>query len=117
MTIHADLATGRWYELSLVEQLANIGSEVGRALRARDRAKPERFDAALDRALELFDLSLADRRWALPQLREIARARETTVDFLFCANEYSSTAASIDRYFTGFAVATRAARNRAGAPS
>jgi hypothetical protein len=28
MTIHKELAAGRWFELSLVEQLANIGSDV-----------------------------------------------------------------------------------------
>ena len=38
MTLHQDLAAGRWKELSLMEQLANIGSEVdeppGRGRRA-----------------------------------------------------------------------------------
>lgn len=26
--VHRDLAAGRWFDLSLVEQLANVGSEV-----------------------------------------------------------------------------------------
>ena len=30
--IHRDLAAGRWASMSLVEQLANIGSEVSRCL-------------------------------------------------------------------------------------
>lgn len=32
-TLHAGLAAGRWGEMTLVAQLANIGSEVGRATR------------------------------------------------------------------------------------
>ncbi len=32
---HKDLAAGRWSQLSLIEQMANIGSEVERALNWR----------------------------------------------------------------------------------
>ncbi|TSC78477.1 MAG: hypothetical protein G01um101429_750, partial [Parcubacteria group bacterium Gr01-1014_29] len=35
--IHKELAEGRWFQLSLMEQLGNIGSEVGRAARAEDK--------------------------------------------------------------------------------
>jgi hypothetical protein len=117
MTGHIGLAEGRWFEMSLFEQLGNVGAEVGRAIRAKSRDNDARFDAAFDRALELFDLTLADPRWDLPRLREIARARETSVDFLFGDNEYNSSAASIDRYFTSFAVAARTRRDIAQAES
>jgi len=30
--MHRELAAGRWFELSLVEQLANIGSEIERTI-------------------------------------------------------------------------------------
>jgi hypothetical protein len=39
---HKDLAAGRWKRLSFVEQMANIGSEVERALRWRAK-KNKRF--------------------------------------------------------------------------
>jgi hypothetical protein len=32
---HKELAAGRWQQMSLVEQMANVGSEVGRALNWR----------------------------------------------------------------------------------
>jgi len=32
--VHRGLASGRWQQLSLVEQLGNVGSEVGRMLRS-----------------------------------------------------------------------------------
>jgi hypothetical protein len=106
--VHAALAAGRWYELTLVEQLANIGSEVGRAARAKSTANKARFWPAVERALELFDLTLADSRWK-GRRREIARAREVVCDFLVGDNTYGSSAESLDRYFLGFAVAARQA--------
>jgi hypothetical protein len=107
MGTHEGLAAGRWQTLTLAEQLGNIGSEVGRAIRARERDDAQRFEGAFARALELFDLSLADRRWHGPRVREIARAREVTCDFLVGDNDYRSTAESLDRYFLQFAIAAR----------
>ena len=54
---HRELAAGRWWELSIAEQLGNVGSEVGRSIRWSSR-NPELARAALDRALELIDLAL-----------------------------------------------------------
>jgi hypothetical protein len=104
--LHSRLAAARWFELTLMEQLGNIGSEVGRASRAKSQGNGERFAGALDRALELFDLTLADRRWQ-GRLKEIARAREVVCDFLVGDNEFGSTAESLDRYFLPFAMAAR----------
>jgi hypothetical protein len=107
---HPSLAAGRWQELTLLDQLGNVGTEVGRAARAKAAANQDRFNGALDRALELFDLTLADPRWA-HRRREVARAREITCDFLLGDNEWASTAESLDRYFLAFAVAARLAKS------
>jgi hypothetical protein len=104
--LHASLAAGRWQQMTLVQQLANIGSEVGRACLAKSAGNEPRFRAALDRGLELFDLTLADERWH-GRRREIARTREVVCDFLVGDNEYRSSAESLDRYFLPFAVAAR----------
>lgn len=105
---HRDLAGGRWWQLSLAEQLGNIGSEVSRAIRWTGRNE-ELARGALERALELFDLSLDDprHRMSLPRLRELARAREVVVDFFDGSNEYHSTAANLQKYFDDFAIASR----------
>ncbi len=34
---HKDLAAGRWYSLSLAEQLGNVGSDFERALRWKEK--------------------------------------------------------------------------------
>jgi hypothetical protein len=106
--LHATLAAGRWHQMTLVEQLANIGSEVGRAAAAKSAGNESRLWAALERGLELFDLTLADERWR-GRRREIARAREVVCDFLVGDNTYGSSAESLDRYFLAFAVAVREA--------
>jgi hypothetical protein len=105
-SLHRGLAAGRWQELSLVEQLANIGSEVGRAGRAKALGNEDRLANALDRCLELFDLTLADDRWR-NRRREIARAREIVCDFLVGDNDARSTAESLDAYFLPYAMASR----------
>ena len=104
---HPSLAAGRWHTMPLMEQLGNVGSEVDRAIRAHAQGRQDRFDRALDRALELFDLTATDPRWALHQRREILRAREQ-----FCRIFYDETAepdlgAYLSKYFLQFATAAR----------
>jgi hypothetical protein len=107
---HRELAAGRWWSLSLAEQLGNVGSEVSRAASwsARD---PGRAEAAVYRALELIDLTLDDprHRQSAARLREIARLREVVADYFVGSNEYRTTAASLQKYLDAYA---RAARRR-----
>jgi hypothetical protein len=102
VVVHRLHAAGRWHELTLTEQLANVGSEVGRGLRARNAGNESRASAALDRALELFDLTLADQRWR-GRRREIARAREIVTRQFFADDGIADD--SLDRYFLAFAAA------------
>jgi hypothetical protein len=106
--VHRDLAAGRWGQFSLAEQLANVGSEVGRMRRWRGRDE-RLMTGAFERALELLDLTLADRRWR-DRLREIARARELLCDAAAGGREYGTTLDELDRYFLAFAVAARSGR-------
>lgn len=105
---HRELAAGRWWELTLAEQLGNVGSEVGRAVRWSAR-NPALAEAAFHRALELLDLTLDDprHRRSVARLREIARAREAVVDFLAGPNQYGSTGPSLQKYFDAYALAAR----------
>jgi hypothetical protein len=111
---HPGLAGGRWHDLSLVEQLGNIGSDVSRALAARSAGRRERMFQAVDRALELFDLTLADPKHR-GRLKEICRAREVVADFFYGDNAYGTdpAGASLDRYFRAYAVAARIRAGRA----
>lgn len=109
---HKTLTLDKWSKYSFEEQMGNIGSEVGRALKWREADDETKAMSAGYRALELFDLTLEDRKhYVLPgRLREIARAREVFVDFFFGDNGYHSTAQSLDSYFFNYAIAARQGR-------
>ena len=103
--IHEELAAGRWQELSLAEQLGNIGSEVLRA--SRHEGKDEKlFWGAVERALELFDLTLSDPRWR-GRFKEIGRAREVFCDAIYGGKLYRSSFQELVRYFDNFAFTAR----------
>lgn len=104
--IHSALTVDRWRSMTLMEQLGNIGSEVGRAIRAKISGNEKRMWSALERGLELFDLTVADPKLR-HRLKEICRAREVVVDFLVGDNAYGSSAEDLERYFTAYALAAR----------
>lgn len=105
---HKDLAAGRWFTLSLAEQLGNIGSEVSRA-RSAQNINQERFERSVERALELFYLTLSDRRW-IGRLKEIGRAREVFCDAVFGGKEYKSNLSDLEKYFNYFALSVQRVR-------
>ncbi len=111
--LHREAAAGRWWRLSLCEQLGNVGSEVSRSLRWMPRDQ-RIAGGATERALELLDLTIADPRYrgSVARLRELARSREVVVDFLLGSNEYRSTASSLSRYFDAYAMAAALAQER-----
>ena len=103
---HKDLAAGRWSRLSFLEQMANIGSEVERALNWRIKKNTDYAQKAFERALELIDLTLDnDRNYA--HLKEIARMREAIVDYFFGTNQLMSSEESWRNYFLPFTYASR----------
>lgn len=101
--IHKDLANGKWFTLSLSKQMGNIGSEIHRLVLFQKRDQNQ-FDSALDRALELIDLTLADTRWR-KRYKEIARVREILCDLCFGQNQYNTSLESLDDYFLWFGLA------------
>lgn len=107
MTGHPGLAAGRWTTLTLADQLANVGSEVDRAIGAWEAQRSDRFDRALTRALELFDLTAGDDRWRGPRRREILRAREEFCRLFFDGGYVRGAARALSIYFLRFAVLAR----------
>ena len=95
----------KWQQLSLKEQLGNLGSEISRTMHWLNKDR-QIFDNAVNRALELFDLTLEDRRWH-KRHQEIARAREVGCDIIFGDNSYQSSLADLLVYFNQFARAAR----------
>ncbi len=103
---HRDLAAGRWNQLPFLEKMANIGSEVERALNWRAKHNAIYSQQASGRALELMDLTLDSVR-GFARLKELARLREAIVDYFFGTNEFMSTEESWKKYFSNFTYAAR----------
>lgn len=93
-----------------MEQLANVGSEVERAIRAHAAGNTSRFDGALARALELFDLTATDPRWRGPRRREILRAREEFCRLFFSETPPANSIPGLQRYFLYPAIAANRQR-------
>ena len=103
--IHKTLANGRWNKLTLFEQIANIGSDVERTIKWRD--KNEGYSRrAFERALELLDLTIGDKK-NLERLKELTRLRETLADYFVFDNDYKSSDISWHKYFFAFNFAAR----------
>jgi hypothetical protein len=103
---HKDLATGRWGQLSFLEQMANIGSEVERALNWRTKNNADYAQKASERALELIDLTLGITKKP-SHFKEIARLREAIVDYFFDSNQFKSSDKLWHNYFSYFTYAAR----------
>ena len=94
-----------WSKLSLEEQLGNIGSEVGRSIKAYEK-KDKSFDSALFRALDLFEITAKCWIKSHPnRVKEILRAKEEYLRLFFDNN--FECAKEIERYFMYFAYAAR----------
>lgn len=94
----------KWAEMDRLNQLGNIGSEVGRALKAKRQNKIERSQAAFYRGLDLIDETA--RIWAERRqsgLRELLNAREQFAEAML-SEEIDTT---IEDYFMQYAIAAR----------
>lgn len=102
---HSDLVL-RWNKFSLLEQLANIGAEVGRAISWRKKNNTKMSKNAFYRALELIDFSIDDPK-NKNSLREILLIREFLIDYFLGDNIYHSTDKQWEKYFYYFNFAVR----------
>ena len=107
---HQNLSEGRWFTMSLAEQMGNIGSEVCRALTWRKKGNTEYAENAFVRSLELLDFTLADERWRGPKRREIARTRESWCEFISEKTNSVESDSAWSNYFDHFAVMARSQR-------
>ena len=101
MIYHKNLKEQDWFKLTLVAQMANIGSEAIRAVNWKNKNNTEYSDLALYRALELLNLTKSDKKNIL-RLKEVTRIYELLVDFFKGENIYNTTPQFITKYFTQF---------------
>lgn len=112
MITHKDLTPERWFKFSLMEQLANIGSDIIRTIKWKRNGNMEYSRAAFERALELLYYTVEDPKNRGPRLKEILRAREALIDHFTCDNEYNTTDEQWEKYFLQFNYAAAMERGR-----
>jgi len=109
--IHTTLTPERWSRFSLMEQLANVGCDIERAITWKNRNEADYSQGALARALELLDLTIADPKNE-KQLKELFLVREALLDYFVGNNEIKSTDESWHEYFFAFNWAAALERQR-----
>lgn len=109
---HKGLTTDRWFQFSLMEQLANIGMEIERTINWKTSLDDyEDSKLAFERALELIDITIADPK-NRKRLKEIVLSRELLVDHFVYDNEYHTTDESWQKYFYDFNYAAAIERGK-----
>ena len=111
MIKHKEMAGGRWFKFSLIEQLANIGLDIERTIQWRDRGNKEYSQQAFERALELIDLTKMDPK-NRHRLSEICRTREALVDYFVYDNTYQTNDTIWKNYFYQYNYAAARMRGR-----
>ena len=97
------MAAGRWFEMTLMEQLANVGCDVSLTISWKKKDDLELSQQAFARALELLDLTIADPKYKnTGSLKELITMRELLVDYFKGENVYGSTDALWENYFYRF---------------
>jgi len=109
--IHQGLTQERWFRFSLMEQLANIGTDIERTIQWKNQGNIDFSQKAFMRALELIDLTIADPK-NRGRLKEVVRSREALVDHFVYDNEYQTTDKIWQDYFYQFNYAAAMERGR-----
>ncbi len=98
---YKNLSRVRWSNLTLAEQMANIGSEVERAIKWQEKGNNDYSQKAFFRSLELLSFSL-DCQKNGARLKELARLYEALVDYFKGENIFASSDKLWRNYFYGF---------------
>jgi len=106
MQIHKHLDNSQWRTYSLAFQLGSVGAEVSRLLNWQRKGDRTQVEKALERALELLDATIADRRWK-KNLGELLRLRELVCSKVFTPAMYQVTDKHLEQYFLPFAILAR----------
>jgi len=102
---HKNLKKGGWNKLTLIEQMANIGSEISRTINWKEK-NPNDAQQSFYRALELIEFTLKDFK-NRNRIKEVNRVKEMLIDWYLGNPLYQSTNQDWQKYFLQFNLAAR----------
>lgn len=95
----------------MYEQLGNVGADIDRTIRWKNKGNAQASQQAFFRALELLDLTIRDPK-NKKKLRELVRSREALIDHFVYDNEYNTTDQAWSNYFFQFNYAAALQRGK-----
>ena len=98
--LHQDLTKEKWQALSIFEQMANVGAEVGRAINWRKKDE-NKSQSALQRGVELLDLTIEDKK-NRDKLKELCLLKEVLVDYFYSNKMFVFSDKQWEDYFYPF---------------
>ena len=107
---HKEISDEYWFNLSIYEQIANIGSETTRAFNMKKKDFSDYLWKSIDRMLDLIDLTIKGEK-NIYRMRELCRLREVILDYILCNNSYEVPESFFDKYFVFFGLRARALNN------
>lgn len=111
MIIHKGLEGGRWFTFSFMDQMANVGTDIERAINWKKRGQPDDSEKALARGFELLNFTITDPK-NKSRRKELFRIKEALLDYFYGDNEYQYNDAAWQQYFYCFAYASAIQRGR-----
>lgn len=90
-----------WYEMPVTVQISNIGSEVGRAIRWKQKNNAERMVMFCEKAIEFLQLSISDPKNE-HRIHEFEFCIEELEDYFMGENIYKTTEEMLTKYYDAF---------------
>lgn len=91
-----------WYNLSLIEHMANIGAEVQRGIKYKNLGDNEKAKGFILQALKFLEMTVDDPKNKNHRLKEILRVKELIADYFFGDNQYHQTDEQLIKYFQAY---------------
>ena len=95
--------TLRWFAMGIGEQISNVGSEVNRAIRYKNKNEEDKKRCFYEKAVELLELTCDDPK-NRHRCGELRAAIEELTDYFVGDNEYNTTDEVLMKYYDAFLV-------------
>lgn len=90
-----------WYSMPVNVQLANVGSEVGRAISWKKRGNEQRMRSFCNKAIEFLEIMKTDKK-NIDRVRELDFCIEELKDYFMGQNIYETTDEILMKYYDAF---------------
>lgn len=104
--LHQQLTQGGWQKLSFNAQMGNIGAEISRARTWQANGDQLSFSKAMERVLELINLTLAQNLTA-SRFKELGRFKEVVLGLSAGSENYKVPCKDLENFCLNFALLAR----------